>query len=220
MTLLAAAILVELFTSQGCSSCPPADRVLAQLDAQPVAGIEFIVLSEHVDYWNRLGWTDPYSSGALTARQQRYGQRFSLDGVYTPQAVVQGQAQMVGSDGRKLVAAAQAAAKRPQVGLRVVEFERGNGRVRGRVVVESGEVPKGAHLVVALASDPPATVVARGENAGRTLPHVAVVRQLVDLGGKDRFDLPDGPEWTRLVVFLQAAQQGEVLGVVRWPLGK
>ena len=113
MLPLAVSILVELFTSQGCSSCPPADRVLAQLDQQPLPGIEFVVLSEHVDYWNRLGWNDPYSSAALTARQQRYGQRFSLDGVYTPQAVVHGQTQLVGSDSAKLLAAARQAAAKP-----------------------------------------------------------------------------------------------------------
>ena len=212
MILLAVSILVELFTSQGCSSCPPADRVLAQLDQQPVPGIEFLVLSEHVDYWNRLGWTDPYSSAALTARQQRYGQRFSLDGVYTPQAVVHGQAQLVGSDSAKLLAAARQAATRPQIALAITDFERSNGRLKGRV---TGAIPPKATLVAALAADPTPTAVPRGENSGRQLAHVAVVRRLVNLDPSGQFDLEDLPGSTRLVVFVQSPKQGEVLGAAQ-----
>ena len=176
MLPLAVSILVELFTSQGCSSCPPADRVLAQLDQQPLPGIEFVVLSEHVDYWNRLGWNDPYSSAALTARQQRYGQRFSLDGVYTPQAVAHGQTELVGSDSAKLLAAARQAAAKPQISLTITDFERANGRIQGRV---AGAIPPKATLFAALASDPAPTAVPRGENSGRQLAHVAVVPRLV-----------------------------------------
>src|SRR5207237_8033389 len=106
MTSLAAAILIELFTSEGCSSCPRADAVLARLhEKQPLAGVQLIVLSEHVDYWDDLGWRDPFSNHLFTDRQSRYGSR-----IYTPQAVVDGRIDVLGSDEEGIVRAAKAAA--------------------------------------------------------------------------------------------------------------
>src|SRR5256886_15460207 len=107
--ILAAAVLVELFTSEGCSSCPPADAVLARLHReQPVPGVQLIVLSEHVDYWNSLGWKDPFSAAVFSDRQGRYGGH-----IYTPQAVVDGRADVLGSHERAIVRPVTAAGRWP-----------------------------------------------------------------------------------------------------------
>src|SRR5256885_1446897 len=107
--ILAAAVLLELFTSEGCSSCPPADAVLARLhQKQPVPGVQLLVLSEHVDYWNDLGWRDPYSDALFSDRQSRYGGR-----TYTPQAVVDGRVDVLGSDEEGIIRAARGAAQEP-----------------------------------------------------------------------------------------------------------
>jgi hypothetical protein len=101
-------VLVELFTSEGCSSCPPADRQLQQLDS------EVIVLSEHVDYWDRLGWKDKFSSPAFTGRQETYVKQFGIDSPYTPQMVVDGVAQFTGGDTGRAAVEIDKAASRPR----------------------------------------------------------------------------------------------------------
>src|SRR5260370_31679799 len=111
-------VLVELFTSEGCSSCPPADLLLSHLQqSQPIPGVEVIALSEHVDYWNQLGWIDPFSSAGLTERQRQYASVLHGDGVYTPQMVVDGKTGFVGSDSQKPLRAIAAAAKAPRTGI-------------------------------------------------------------------------------------------------------
>src|SRR5947207_1240023 len=108
-------VLVELFTSEGCSSCPPADLLLARLQKeQPIKGVQVIPLSEHVDYWNQLGWTDPFSSGAFTSRQQSYSRAIRSTDVYTPQMLVDGTVAFVGSDSRKAIETLTAAARAPK----------------------------------------------------------------------------------------------------------
>src|SRR5271168_4378294 len=127
-------VLLELFTSEGCSSCPPADRLLEILDEkQPVAGAYLIVLSEHVDYWDRLGWKDPFSSSQYTSRQQEYTNRYDLDGVYTPQLVVDGHLGLVGSDGREASSAIQKALREAKVPIAISNVSRDGNQVRAQI---------------------------------------------------------------------------------------
>lgn len=216
-------ILVELFTSEGCSSCPPADELLAKLDsAQPIPGAHAIVLSEHVTYWDHEGWRDPYSLDAVTERQHWYSFQFGLNDVYTPQAVVDGAVQLVGSDGRKLAQAVSAAAANSKEELTISDAAWAGDSVRFAVHRPAAGNAK-ATLVAALAIDSTQTSVKSGENAGRTLHNVAVVRVLKEMGsgaGDGRqltLKLPDDNRDAsstpiRLVVFLIDKHTGHVLG--------
>jgi hypothetical protein len=171
--MLAAAVVVELFTSEGCSSCPPADAVLARLQReQPLAGVDLLVLSEHVDYWNDLGWKDPFSDRLFSDRQSAYGGR-----VYTPQAIVDGRTDVLGSDLAGIVGAAASAARDPHGTLSITRTPKGV-----RVAVAGLPGHSDAAVMLAVVEDGLVSKVERGENAGRTLPHTAVVRALREAG--------------------------------------
>jgi hypothetical protein len=171
-------VVVELFTSEGCSNCPAADAALRELEAaQSVPGVEVIALGEHVDYWNRLGWKDGFSSAAYTERQRQYAQGFGT-GSYTPQAVVNGRYEFVGSRTGQLVQTVAKAAKAPQAAISV---STGEGVAQVRVT----SVPVGtaaAEVVLVITESGLSSQVGRGENSGRLLRHAAVVRQLIPLG--------------------------------------
>ena len=185
-------VVLELFTSQGCSSCPPADRWLATLAAgDVVAGRPVIPLAFHVDYWNRLGWADPFSSPAWSARQAAYGD------TYTPQIVVAGGADAVGSKRRaveRLIAATP-----PTAYLDAVVTRDGD-----RVTVRTTP-PAGTTALAAIVSDRHLTEVTSGENAGAELVDAHVVRALVTVHDTVTVDLD--PAWgpVRVVVLAQAA---------------
>lgn len=223
-------VLVELFTSEGCSDCPPADRLLERLDAtQFVAGAEAIVLSEHVTYWNYLGWSDPFSLAAADERQDGYGRQFGLQSVYTPQAVVDGAAQMVGSDEGRLRQAVAAAAARPTAELHIENARWENGKAHFAL---RAKLDPAARVYVALAADATHSEVARGENAGRTLHHVAVMRVMKQLGAKsadgrtlelagaglDHEAEATGP--VRLVVFVTGPNGGAVVAAAEEKLSR
>lgn len=216
-------VVVELFTSEGCSSCPPADNVLTRLEReQPIPGVEVVALGEHVDYWNDSGWRDRFSSPLFTARQQDYGQTMKLESVYTPQLVINGQAQVVGSDWNAANSAIRAVAQRPAavVGLKVSGWDSLSFQVRG--------LPKGtqtADMLLAVTESGLETSVGGGENGGRRLRHSSVVRSLTKLGTLDtkkdgaytadaRLNLR--PEWNRqnlkLVLFVQDRANRKILG--------
>lgn len=216
-------VLVELFTSEGCSSCPPADSLLMELDrSQAVPGAMVIVLSEHVDYWNGIGWHDPFSSPQFTQRQNEYATRLHLDGVYTPQMVVDGQQEFVGSDRRAAARAIEQAALHRKINISIGDASRQGGVVRARVDVSGENLPKEAELYAVLADESDASNVLHGENSGRKLVHVAVVRsmrRISNLNGaySGVVEVPlasTGAPSTkmRLVIFAQVAGAGPVVG--------
>lgn len=170
--------VVELFTSEGCSSCPPADRVLADLaeDAKK-NGRHIFPLAFHVDYWNHLGWTDPFSSPANSKRQQQYASALGLDRLYTPQMIVNGSEQFVGSDGARARKAVKSVLSRPAPAS--IMISAAPDRDGWRIEYQVSNVPRDAELNVALVESGLVTQVHRGENAGRTLPHTNVVREFV-----------------------------------------
>jgi hypothetical protein len=220
-------ILVELFTSEGCSSCPPADALLAQLDEQqPIAGAQIVVLSEHVTYWNHDGWHDPFSSDAATNRQNEYGIHFGLNSVYTPQAVIDGDAELVGSNRPAVKHALELAAAKTKIPIIIENPQWSSNSVTAQI--SSGPFQK-AVLMAALADDSDRTSVLHGENEGRELRHVAVVRTLAEIrktaGPLDKqaieIKLPNGIQpqaKMRLVVFLADPHTGRVLGAAMQPI--
>lgn len=219
-------VVVELFTSEGCSSCPAADAVLRELErTQPVPGVELITLGEHVDYWNRLGWADPFSQAQFTQRQQAYAAGFT-EGDYTPQAVVAGRYELVGSRRPQLLQAVAAAARAPRATVQLAPA--GPGSISLRV----SSLPAGteaATVLLALAETGLATQVGRGENAGRLLRHAAVVRSLrplgtVRAGGTFAATAPLvlNPSWQaanlRAVVLVQEISSRHLVGAASLPL--
>ncbi len=199
-------VVVELFTSQGCSSCPPADALLASLaKTRP----DVLPLAFHVTYWDYLGWKDPFGLAAATDRQKAYGRLLGQDGIYTPEMVVDGAAGFVGSDQRAAEAAiAQAAVKPVVVSLR---------RDGAGLLVSAGAGP-GQGRILLVGYDPShRTPVGRGENDGRTLLESNIVRALVPVGAWSggavtlHADIPAGE---RVAVLLQA-DGGRILGAAR-----
>lgn len=220
-------VLVELFTSEGCSSCPPADELLRKLDeSQSVPGAEVVSLSEHVDYWDDIGWKDPFSAHANSQRQDQYAEHFRTGGVYTPQMIVDGEFEFVGSDARSAVQAIGKAAIAPKIAVNLSSV---HATQDGKVVlsVKTGPLPgsagvPSASVLVAVADDKDVSSVARGENSGRTLTHIAVLRELKTVGAVDKtngfsrdveMDLPSGAKKSRIIVIVQEGQAGKIVGV-------
>jgi hypothetical protein len=216
-------VIVELFTSEGCSSCPPADNLLSQIERfQPFRGVEVIALGEHVDYWNQLGWPDRFASSLFTARQEDYGRRFSLESVYTPQMVVNGQVEVLGSDGAAVQREIFKAAQGPRA---LVEMSILPGEV---LTLKVDHLPQGtrqADILLAVTEAGIESDVRRGENRGHTLRHTGVVRSLSHVAFLDtrragiytadaRLNLK--PDWKRenlkVVLFVQDRSNRRILG--------
>jgi len=220
-------VLVELFTSEGCSSCPPADSWLQQMDSsQPVSGVNLIVLSEHVDYWNHDGWKDPYSSHLLTDRQSDYVRALGLPSAYTPQVIVDGTTDLHVNDAQQVARAFQNVASVAKVPMRIssIGFEGTNPvTMRAHVEADGQLAERKGDIFIAIALDHADSQVTHGENGGRHLTHVAVAKELTKIGklekGKTfsqdvRLKLKAGAETTniRVIAFVQESGPGKVLG--------
>jgi hypothetical protein len=223
-------VVVELFTSEGCSSCPPADTLLQKLEElQPLPGAEVIGLEEHVDYWNHDGWNDPYSSPEWTQRQLNYGALFKTQ-AYTPQMVVDGQSQFLGSSGRDAALAIQKAASAPKTEVAITPGTAdANGPERFTVSVGklAGDTPGDtAEVWLAVTEDGLQSSVNRGENAGHVLVHIATLRSLHKIGvatangapqsfaGDPRVKLDShwNHEKLTVMVFVQEKKSRKILG--------
>jgi len=223
-------VVVELFTSEGCSSCPPADTLLAQLAEERLAGnVELIALEEHVDYWNDLGWTDPFSSRDWTLRQYLYSGALGSGNPYTPEMVVDGTVEFVGSRTQKARQAILEAAGRTKI---PVTLEQGNANKTGavnfsvKVGKREGTAKRDAAEVwLAITETGLHSAVTRGENAGEDLQHAAVVRSMSKIGeakaeGETSFarvaTVPLQKEWKRenlrAVLFVQEKKSRRILG--------
>jgi hypothetical protein len=220
------AVLVELFTSEGCSSCPPADTFLQRLiEMPPSADVQIIGLGHHVTYWDHQGGRDRFSSAALTDRQERYGSALHVEAVYTPQMVVDGRSQFVGSDTKAGLRAIDEASARPHGAIAIALEAASSGRVAVSVTatgLPSLSRSNRADILVAVTEDGLTSNVRAGENSGRKLVHAAVVRRLTTAGeavgeqAMARTDVALDREWQRerlkIVAFVQERSSRRVLG--------
>jgi len=214
------AVVVELFTSEGCSSCPPADALLKALsEQQTVPGTEIIALEEHVDYWDHLGWKDPFSKSEFTERQNEYGRTFRNDGVYTPQMIVDGQTEFVGSRAREAQEVIQKAALQPKVEM---QLNPTNGptdkagfeiKISGASTVLHGEP---GEVWVAITEKDLHSDVKAGENSGERLQHGPVVRLIKSVSS---FHGPDD-YMTHAAINLQSSWQRENLAFIAFVVTK
>ena len=219
-------MLVELFTAEGCSSCPPADAFVMQLDAlQPISGAQLIVLSEHMNYWND-SWPDPFASTKLTARQEDYVRALNRSSPYTPQLIVDGTMELHLNDRAGMEHIFRTAAAIPTIPVRLtsIKVEAGSpAHLSGNIEVDGSAEEHKTTVYLAAALDRITTKVLRGENRGKTLAHVAVVEYFSKIGTlkpgqtfNETFRVPLERDLAssdaRLVVFAQEAGYGKIVG--------
>jgi hypothetical protein len=223
-------VVVELFTSEGCSSCPPADTLLARLSEGQLDGnVQLIALEEHVDYWNDLGWTDPFSSRDLTSRQYVYSGILRNGNPYTPQMVVDGTVEFVGGSAQQARRAIHEAAGRAKIPVTLTQGNAGKAATGSFSVtvgkLEGAAKRDAAEVWLAITETGLHSAVTRGENAGEDLHHAAVVRSMRKIGeakaeGETSFagdaTVPLQKEWKRenlrAVLFVQEKQSRRILG--------
>ena len=205
--------VVELFTSEGCSSCPPADEAVADLQAKN--NDDVFILTYHVDYWNRLGWKDEFSKPEYSARQKLYARYLSLDGIYTPQAIVNGTHQFVGSNENQLNTTVKTSLQINVPSNIAITAQKAGNRITVHYNISGND---DVILNTALVQPKASTAVKRGENGGRTLKHVNIVRELKTIvakgSGKITIDIPG--ELTsfplKIISYTQSKKSFKVLG--------
>lgn len=209
--------VIELFTSEGCSSCPPADELIARIqketNQQPV-----YILAFHVDYWNRLGWKDVFSSHAFSERQNQYAKWLNLQSIYTPQVVVNGKKEFVGSEDGTLHNALKTALQKSSViQLNIKDLKASTNKVSLQYHIDGSAA--GTSLILALVQKSGVSHVQSGENKGLTLAHVQIVRNISTLAidrkndGVDSIVIPAGlnKQSLELIAFIQNNHTGEIL---------
>ncbi len=218
-------VVVELFTSEGCSSCPPADELLGHLRQDLAAkNVQVVPLGFHVDYWNSLGWKDRFSSADYSQRQELYARSLRVDGPYTPQMIVDGEEEFVGSSARQAEQAILHAATRPVI----AEIKISSAGADQLTVKVKAPAADASNVWFAITEDNLSTQVGAGENGGHTLHHAAVVREFRQLGqlheGGFAANVPVKlqSEWKRAdlraIVFVQENQTGRIQGAASVPL--
>jgi hypothetical protein len=220
-------VLVQLFTSEGCSSCPPADDLLARFaKASPIDGVSIVPMSMHVDYWDHLGWRDPFSSKQFSDYQQSYQAALKTPDIYTPQMIVDGKAAFVGSDEATAKTAIASAARTKKTPLTIDARTTAPGTIEARIsVLQPQALPTDTKydVMLAVTEDELTSDVRRGENSGKKLHHSSVVRSLVRIGVISSSSaapivstLKLDPTWNRqqlhLVAFIQSQKNLSVLG--------
>ena len=229
-------VVVELFTSEGCSSCPPADELLARIGArQPIANAHLIVMEEHVDYWNGQGWDDRFSSHEITERQSGYASVLKNGNPYTPQMVVDGTVEFVGSHGQQAQESLVEASRKPKTPVEI-EDSSASGKGQENFSVKVGKIPGQsktdvAEVWMAITETGLHSAVTGGENAGHELRHAAIVRWMNKIGeakaeGEASFAGTAGvslqKDWKkenlRAVVFVQEKKSRQILGAAELPI--
>jgi hypothetical protein len=221
-------LLVELFTSEGCASCPPAEELLAKYqNEQPFENAEIITLAFHVDYWDYIGWKDKYASPLFTQRQRIYDRKFRTGKIYTPQMVVDGDIEFIGSREKDAIKAFKKAAK---INKAMINLSHDDDSLS--IGISGLSSKYSSTLFVAIAEDNLSSDIRDGENSGRNLTHLSVVRRLIGAARipaeSSEFEFKQGiqlePDWkrenTKLVVFVQENQSRDVLAVAQITLPK
>jgi len=212
--------VVELFTSEGCSSCPPADELVARIQKEDKDKPVYI-LAFHVDYWNRLGWKDVFSSADYSKRQNEYANWLNLQSVYTPQIVVNGKKEFVGSEEGTLRNAITAGLRATPAATLALNTQKGQDHITVQYRVNGTE--KNTSLLLALVQKAAQTKVQRGENGGRTLSHVQIVRKIQSVAlsaggnGNATIALPEGintQDW-EVIGLVQNNTNGEILAATK-----